>query len=333
MRDAVIVEAVRTPVGKRNGGLSGVHPVDLSAHVLRSLAERTGHRPGPGRRRHLGLRRPGRRADLRHRPQRRARRRLAGVGARRDDRPAVRVVPAVGALRRGRADRRPVRRGGRRRRRVDVPGADGRDACRSPGNPFTASGWLGRYGEAHAQPGRRRRDDRRTLGLEPRPSSTSTRLASHEKAAAAQDPGCFDGQIVPVPGSLTGGEQVSRRRGRSPGRHAGARWPACKPAFEAGRRHHRRQRLADLRRLRGAADDHLGPGPRARADPDRPGAHRGAGRRRPGDHAHRADPGDPKALQRSGLRLDDIGAFEVNEAFAPVPLAWLAEIGAAPGKR
>ena len=34
MRDAVIVEAVRTPVGKRNGGLSGVHPVDLSAHVL-----------------------------------------------------------------------------------------------------------------------------------------------------------------------------------------------------------------------------------------------------------------------------------------------------------
>ena len=36
MRDAVIVEAVRTPVGKRNGGLSGVHPADLSAHVLNS---------------------------------------------------------------------------------------------------------------------------------------------------------------------------------------------------------------------------------------------------------------------------------------------------------
>ena len=40
MRDAVaIVEAVRTPVGKRNGGLSGVHPADLSAHVLRNLVE------------------------------------------------------------------------------------------------------------------------------------------------------------------------------------------------------------------------------------------------------------------------------------------------------
>src|SRR4051812_16500278 len=45
MRDAVIVEAVRTPVGKRNGGLSGVHPVDLTAHVLEALAARSGVDP------------------------------------------------------------------------------------------------------------------------------------------------------------------------------------------------------------------------------------------------------------------------------------------------
>src|SRR5690242_12234066 len=45
MRDAVIVEAVRTPVGKRNGALSGVHPADLSAHVLNSLAQRAGVDP------------------------------------------------------------------------------------------------------------------------------------------------------------------------------------------------------------------------------------------------------------------------------------------------
>src|SRR6202451_4004410 len=45
MSDAVIVAAVRTPVGKRNGGLSGVHPVELSAHVLRTLAERSGIDP------------------------------------------------------------------------------------------------------------------------------------------------------------------------------------------------------------------------------------------------------------------------------------------------
>src|SRR6202167_1036602 len=45
MRDAVIVEAVRTPVGKRNGGLAGVHPADLSSHVLTALAERSGIDP------------------------------------------------------------------------------------------------------------------------------------------------------------------------------------------------------------------------------------------------------------------------------------------------
>ena len=40
MRDAVIVDAMRTPIGKRNGGLSGIHPADLSAQLLRGLGER-----------------------------------------------------------------------------------------------------------------------------------------------------------------------------------------------------------------------------------------------------------------------------------------------------
>ena len=41
MAEAVIVEAVRSPVGKRNGGLSGVHPADLSARPLSTCAERS----------------------------------------------------------------------------------------------------------------------------------------------------------------------------------------------------------------------------------------------------------------------------------------------------
>ena len=45
-RQAVIVDAVRSPLGKRNGGLSSVHPADLSAFVLRALVERTGLEPG-----------------------------------------------------------------------------------------------------------------------------------------------------------------------------------------------------------------------------------------------------------------------------------------------
>src|SRR5258708_39709608 len=39
-------------------------------------------------------------------------------------------------------------------------------------------------------------------------------------------------------------------------------------------------------------------------------------------------PATQKVLKRAGLSIDDIGAYEVNEAFAPVPLAWLKDIGA-----
>jgi acetyl-CoA C-acetyltransferase len=46
MADAFIAGAVRTAIGKRNGGLAGVHPVDLGAHVLRALVDRTGVDPG-----------------------------------------------------------------------------------------------------------------------------------------------------------------------------------------------------------------------------------------------------------------------------------------------
>ena len=46
MRTAVVVDAVRTPIGRRNGGLAGWHPVDLAAEVLRALGERNDLDPG-----------------------------------------------------------------------------------------------------------------------------------------------------------------------------------------------------------------------------------------------------------------------------------------------
>jgi len=45
MRDAVIVDAVRTPGGKRNGKLQDWHPAELGAHVLKALEERNGIDP------------------------------------------------------------------------------------------------------------------------------------------------------------------------------------------------------------------------------------------------------------------------------------------------
>jgi acetyl-CoA acetyltransferase len=46
MRDAVIVSAVRTPIGRRKGAYADIHPVDLSAAVLNDLVTRTGIEPG-----------------------------------------------------------------------------------------------------------------------------------------------------------------------------------------------------------------------------------------------------------------------------------------------
>jgi acetyl-CoA C-acetyltransferase len=45
MAEAYIAGAVRTPIGRRNGGLSSVHPVDLAAHALSALMDRTGIDP------------------------------------------------------------------------------------------------------------------------------------------------------------------------------------------------------------------------------------------------------------------------------------------------
>src|SRR5213595_3504217 len=46
LREAVIVEAVRSPIGKRNGSLAGIHPVDLLATVLQEVVTRAGVDPG-----------------------------------------------------------------------------------------------------------------------------------------------------------------------------------------------------------------------------------------------------------------------------------------------
>ena len=43
-------------------------------------------------------------------------------------------------------------------------------------------------------------------------------------------------------------------------------------------------------------------------------------------------PATEKVLHKAGVGIDEVGVFEVNEAFAPVPLAWLAETGADAGQ-
>ena len=116
MPEAYIVDAVRSPVGRRNGGARR-RPPGRSRRALDPRAHGPGRRrSGRGRRRRVRLRRHDRPAGRRHRAHVLARRRAPRRGAGHDRRPPVRLVAAGRALRRAGRDvghRRPRRRGRR----------------------------------------------------------------------------------------------------------------------------------------------------------------------------------------------------------------------------
>jgi acetyl-CoA acyltransferase len=192
------------------------------------------------------------------------------------------------------------------------------------GSPFTASGWVGRYGEVfpHQGPGAEMVARRWNLT---RAQLDEYSLTSHEKAAAAQDAGWFDGQLVPVPAELTGGEPVSVDEGVRRGGNLAA-MQSLRPAFAAdgvvtaGNSSQISDGAAALLMTTSERARELGLTPLARVHTAVLAA------ADPVIMLTAPIPATRKALQRSGLRLDEIGVFEVNEAFATVPLAWLADI-------
>jgi acetyl-CoA acyltransferase len=324
MRDAVIVEAVRTPIGKRNGGLSGVHAVDLSAHVLRSLAERTGIDPGLVDDVLWGC--------------------VGQVGEQTFDiaRNAVLAagwpesVPGVTIDRQCGSSQQTVHfaAAGLIAGQYDMVVAGGIESMsRVPmgttlqiaGNPFTASGWTGRYGEVMPNQGVGAETMATRWGLS-RAQLDEYSLASHEKAAAAQDSGLFAEQITAVPAMLTGGEPVGVDEGVRRGGSVTA-MGSLRPAFAqdgvvtAGNSSQISDGSAALLMTTSDRAKELGLTPIARIHTAVLAADD------PVIMLTAPIPATRKALQRSGLRLDEIGVFEVNEAFATVPLAWLAEMG------
>jgi acetyl-CoA acyltransferase len=150
-------------------------------------------------------------------------------------------------------------------------------------------------------------------------------LASHEKAAAAQDAGRFDGQIVPVTlddGSVVTADEGVRRGGTLES------LSKLKPAFKedgvihAGNSSQISDGSAALLMTTSEKAAELGLTPIVRVHTAVLAADD------PVIMLTAPIPATAKALAKSGLGIGDIGAFEVNEAFAPVPLAWLAEFGA-----
>ncbi len=103
MKHAVIIDAVRTPVGRASadkGYFRDVRSEDLSAHVMRALIERTGIEPRLIEDVRWGCVQQQGEQGFDDRPDRRARRRLARRGRRRDDQPQLRVEPSSDQRRR-----------------------------------------------------------------------------------------------------------------------------------------------------------------------------------------------------------------------------------------
>jgi acetyl-CoA acyltransferase len=151
---------------------------------------------------------------------------------------------------------------------------------------------------------------------------------SHERAAAAQDGGAFDAQIVPVP---VAGATVQVDEGVRRGTTAGT-LAALKPAFvddgviHAGNASQISDGAAALLVTTPERARELGLTPIVRY---RRGAVTGTD---PVLMLTGPIPATETVLRKAGVGLANVGVYEVNEAFAPVPLAWLAETGADPAR-
>jgi acetyl-CoA acyltransferase len=323
MQDAVIVEAVRTPVGRRNGGLSGVHPVDLSAHVLTSLVERAGVDPGLvddviwGCVGQVGEQTfdIGRNAPLAAGwPET-----VTGVSIDRQCGSSQQSVHfAAAGLVAGQYEM-VVAGGVESMSRVPMGTSVG-DA-----DPF-GDLFMERYGSRPNQ----------GVGAEmiaerwgfTRDQVDEFSVSSHEKAAAARAEGRFEAQIAPV--TLPDGTVISEDEGIRPGTTTEV-LSRLKTVFKpeggvitAGNSSQISDGSAALLMTTSEKARELGLTPIARVHT---AVLAGAD---PVIMLTAPIPATEKALKKSGLSLSDIGAFEVNEAFAPVPLAWLADIGADP---
>jgi acetyl-CoA acyltransferase len=324
MRDAVIVEAVRTPVGRRNGGLAGTHPVHLSAQVLIALAERSGLDPALVDDVIWGC--------------------VTQAGEQTGDIARTSVlaagwpesVPGVTVDRQCGSSQQSVlfAAAGLIAGQYDVVVAGGVESMsRAPmfssaiGQDPLGSRYLTRYNNIAPNQGIGAEMIAERWGLT-RSHLDEYALASHAKAAAAQDQGRFDAQITPV--STDAGETISQDEGIRRGgtlESLAALKTVFKPeggAVTAGNASQISDGSAGLLMMTSDKARELGMTPIARvhtavlAGSD------------PVIMLTGPIPATQKALARSGLTIDQIGAFEVNEAFASVPLAWLIELGADP---
>ncbi|OBJ35558.1 acetyl-CoA acetyltransferase [Mycolicibacterium mucogenicum] len=321
MAEAVIVEAVRSPIGKRNGALSGVHPAELSAQVLNGLVQRAGVDPALVDDVIWGcVMQAGEQAlDI-------ARTAVLTAGW-------PETVPGVTVDRQCGSSQQSVHfaAAGVVAGHYDVVVAGGVESMsRTPMGSSLANG-----GHPYPEAFRARYDQTPNQGTGAemmaekwglsRTQLDEFSLRSHEKAAAAQDAGAFKDQIVGIKdqdGNVVTEDGGIRRGGTVES------MAAIKPAFKedgvihAGNSSQISDGAAALLIMSAEKAKELGLKPLARLHT---GVLAGAD---PVMMLSAPIPATQKALAKSGLSVGDIGVFEVNEAFAPVPMAWLKDIGA-----
>ncbi|MCY1141335.1 acetyl-CoA C-acyltransferase [Actinoplanes sp. Pm04-4] len=316
MRDAVIVGAVRTPIGRRGGGLAGVHPVELSAHVLRALAERTGFEPADVDDVHWGCV-----SQVAEQSWNIGRNAVLAAGWP-ESIPGTTIDRQCGSSQQalhfaaatvisGQADL-VVAGGVESMTRVPM-GSSGQGS-----DPYGES-IRTRYGVESFNQGVGAEMVAERWNLS-RAQLEEYALSSHAAAARAQDSGEFDAEIEPLAGVK---QDEGIRRDTSLEKLAGLKTPFKQDgkvtAGTASQISDGAAALAVTTSMWAAAHG-LTPLARvhtaviAAADPV--------------IVLTAPMPATAKALAKSGLKIDDLGVYEVNEAFAPVPLAWLAETGA-----
>ena len=320
MAEAYIVDAVRTPTGKRGGGLSQVHPADLGAHAISALLERTGVDPiavedvvfgcldtlGPqagdiARTAWLaaGLPEavPGTTVD-----------RQCGSGQQAVSFAAMGVWAGVQDL--------VVAGGVQNMSMIPIGAAMEVAAPYGHEDPFSGStGWVDRYGTQEVSQFRGAELIAEKWDIS-REEMEVFAQASHQRAVTAIEEGRFDAEVAPLAGVE---HDEGQRQGTSLEKMA-----SLAPLVEGGRLTAAvASQISDgaaalLVASERAVDEH-GLTPRARI------------------HHVSVRGDDPiymltgpiaataHALERTGMSIDDFDLFECNEAFACVPLAWMRE--------
>ncbi|MET4429957.1 thiolase family protein [Mycolicibacterium sp. 624] len=328
-RDAVIVGAVRTPVGKgkASGALHDILPVDLLAHSLREVVERTGIDPGQ-----IDDVIAGAVTQVGDQSVNIARNALLGAGF-------PESVPGTTVDRQCGSSQQAISFAaqGVLAGSYDIVIASGVESMSRvpmgssvlPGSDPFGAGMGARYPDGLVPQGISAELIAAKWGLS-RTELDEFSASSHEKAARATKDGLFDNELAPIAGLSTDeiirpGTTVETLAGLRPAFYNeayAARFPQINWEITPGNSSPLSDGSAAVMITSGAAARKLGLRPLARI------------------HTMTVVGSDPlymltgvipateKVLARSGLALSDIDLFEVNEAFAPVVLSWARDTGA-----